>query len=251
VPEDQALREILKAGGIAVRPDALAKLSLGLSVAYRRYLDNTQVQVQRKRWPKDFAKFTRRLGNFSKLASRLANNLDITSPSGPALNILLSNFFSGDGCHGINLERMTVLLRRLEQAANEARSWALATNGTGVAEEQKKKGRKEEPKTDLFVDLRQVFIKLGGAEAIGDNGPLYRFVSASVKQIDDQIEMPKPESFRKLMEEVAKRRSLSSPGVIAYFAAFEQQLALQKGGGRIEFLSEAFFPRKELATTKK
>jgi hypothetical protein len=224
--EDEALRKILEAGGIAAHPDTLTKLSLGLEVAYRRYLENTQMRLQRKRWPKDFTKFTKRLNAFSKLASRLANDLDITSPS--ALNIILSDFFTGEGCHGIDTEKMTVLLRRLEQAANEARSWFMANTGAGVAEEQKKKGNKEQPKTGLFVDLRQVFISLGGTEAVsGHDGPLYRFVAAAVEHIDDQIKLD-PQSFRKLMEKTAKRRGLTSPGVIAYLQAFEAQLVWEK-----------------------
>ena len=37
-------------------------------------------------------------------------------------------------------------------------------------------------------------------------GPLYKFVAACVKTIDDQISMPGPEPFRKLMTAAEKRR---------------------------------------------
>jgi hypothetical protein len=83
-----------------------------------------------------------------------------------------------------------------------------------ISGKEKEKGNREQPETTLFVDLRQVFIKLGGTEAIGSGGPLYKFVAASVKTIGDQISMPDPEPFRKLMTAAEKRRRTLRDGKI-------------------------------------
>jgi hypothetical protein len=227
--EDGALRKILAVGRIETCPDTLAELSVGLDFARDLYLRN---KVARRR--PSAKEFTKLLSDISAAASRLADYIDIrSSPAGSIIEIVLSEVFFDDGCHGIDTEKTTALLRRLEQTANEARSllpgvgaggadigpneWVLAIS---EKEKAKEKGNREQPETTLFVDLRQLFIKLGGTEAIGRGGPLYKFVAACVKTIDDQISMLDPEPFRKLMTAAEKRRhtlrggKYSSSGIV-------------------------------------
>jgi hypothetical protein len=68
------------------------------------------------------------------------------------------------------------------------------------------RGRREEPKTQLFVDLRELFMRLGGTNEIGSGGPLYRFTKACAEAIDREIQVPEPEPFRILMMAALKRR---------------------------------------------
>jgi hypothetical protein len=68
------------------------------------------------------------------------------------------------------------------------------------------RGRKESPKTFLFVRVRELFIRLGGTSDIGSGGPLYRFTKACSEVIDGEIRMPEPEPFRILMMAALKRR---------------------------------------------
>jgi hypothetical protein len=209
--EDEALRKILKAGGIAAHPYTLAPL---LSWAHALYLENKTRSLSLSTKELD-----KRLSVIAEALLLLADNLDITSPSGPALNVMF-------GLCGIDTEKTTAWLYRVEQAVSEMRSvigrdakdiglmtiWGVPLEVFAV--KPAKEGKKEEPKTSLFVDLRQVFIKLGGTKAIGRGskvGLLFKFVKACVEQIDDQIEMPKPASFRTLMRAAVERRRTSPP----------------------------------------
>ena len=67
------------------------------------------------------------------------------------------------------------------------------------------RGKREAPRTRLFINLRDLFVSLGGTTAIGSGGPLYRFVSACVENFGGVL-MPKPEPFRILMMNALKRR---------------------------------------------
>lgn len=68
------------------------------------------------------------------------------------------------------------------------------------------RGRKESPKTFIFVRLRELFMRLGGTSDIGSGGPLYRFTKACSEAIDGEIQVPDPEPFRILMMAALKRR---------------------------------------------
>jgi hypothetical protein len=66
-------------------------------------------------------------------------------------------------------------------------------------------GNRETLKTWLFLKLRDLFMNLGGTNSIGSGGPLYRFVTACTKMIDEEISMPKPETFRINMQRALRR----------------------------------------------
>jgi hypothetical protein len=70
---------------------------------------------------------------------------------------------------------------------------------------KRKKGRGEAPRTELFLRLRKLYMYLGGPSNIGSGGPLYRFVSACVAAIGEDISVPSPEAFRLLMVKALER----------------------------------------------
>jgi hypothetical protein len=237
--EDEALRKILAAGGIKAHPDTLAELKVGLQIAYGLYLDES---ISRGT-DKEFIKF---LTDTAKKASSLANDLDITSPSGCKFNVVLSKLL-----FDIDIEKIIALLRRLEEAANGVQSCLAGAEdiigGVGAyyvlrpsmmpVKAQKKRGNKEYPETRLFLNLQQLFVKLGGGRGISDNGPLYKFTVACAAQIDG-ISMlnherrgkmlGSGERFRTLMKEAKRRRQH-----LASSTEFERLLAIRKQRGII------------------
>jgi hypothetical protein len=50
------------------------------------------------------------------------------------------------------------------------------------------------------MDLRGVYVGLGGKTGISDDGPLHRFAKTCAKLIDESIVLPQPQSLRKALE---------------------------------------------------
>jgi hypothetical protein len=63
--------------------------------------------------------------------------------------------------------------------------------------------------TRLFLELRELFIDLGGSRAFSSK-PLYRFVEACAKSIDEKIPIPSQPSFRKLLEKATRRGAIAT-----------------------------------------
>jgi hypothetical protein len=215
-----AISRILASGDI--NPDADAFLA-GLLETVRRYC---LAKALRTFTPaKELARCLRAM---SASASRLAENLDGRSPLDGEIRDMLRAF-------GIDAEEVATSLRRLERAANDA---AVLRMGIGVekdavdgavqaalvaedflsnipgpavfARDLAGKGNTERPETGLFIDLRELFTRLGGTPAIGSLA-LYRFVKASVELFSRDIPIPDPEPFRVLMTAALKRRGADLP----------------------------------------
>jgi hypothetical protein len=80
-----------------------------------------------------------------------------------------------------------------------------------------RKGNIERPETALFVDLRELFMALGGTSAIASDD-LYEFVKEVIRasdlsdpEGDLHIPIPDPEPFRALMTAALKRRGAYPP----------------------------------------
>ena len=58
--------------------------------------------------------------------------------------------------------------------------------------------------TRLFLQLRELFIDLGGSTSFSSK-PLYKFVEVCSKSIDEKIRIPSQPSFRKLLEKATRR----------------------------------------------
>jgi hypothetical protein len=68
----------------------------------------------------------------------------------------------------------------------------------------RKHRHREAPETKLFVELRELFINLGGSSALSSTNA-YGFVKACAKTIDEEISIPSLPSFRKLLERAIRR----------------------------------------------
>ena len=62
--------------------------------------------------------------------------------------------------------------------------------------------------TKLFLELRELFIDLGGSNALGSIN-LYKFVKACSMTIDEKIRIPSQPSFRDLLKKAMRRRALT------------------------------------------
>jgi hypothetical protein len=63
--------------------------------------------------------------------------------------------------------------------------------------------------TSLYLDLFDLYFELTGRTGLGNRnsgGPLHRFVGECAGLIDPKLEFPKPDAFRKLIEENDKSR---------------------------------------------
>jgi integrase len=229
--ETEVLQRILKSGGI--EPVKSPELSDGLASAFRRH--RIAVILETVSSAKQVSNTCVKI---SSLASKLTRLVDPHSGESDAvIETLLSD-------SGIDTGEMALILRRLDEAASEACTFMRepTTNIDGedslpledlsdAAPEEKvdaspedemdavrdavanavlalslapRRGKKETPKTRLFLNLRDLFLSLGGSSAIGSGGPLYRFVSACVDSIEGTA-MPEPEPFRILMMQALKR----------------------------------------------
>ena len=74
-------------------------------------------------------------------------------------------------------------------------------------EKERRKVRRDDPETTLFMDLRDVYVGLSRKTGISDYGPLHRFANACTKLIDVSISLPQPQSLRKAL----KRRATPPP----------------------------------------
>jgi hypothetical protein len=74
-------------------------------------------------------------------------------------------------------------------------------------EKEQRKVRRDDPETTLFMDLRDIYVGLGGKTGISDYGPLHRFAKTCAKLIDESIVLPQPQSLRKAL----KRRATAPP----------------------------------------
>jgi hypothetical protein len=74
-------------------------------------------------------------------------------------------------------------------------------------EKERRKIRRDDPETTLFMDLRDVYVGLSRKTGISDDGPLHRFANACTKLIDESIILPQPQSLRKAL----KRRATPPP----------------------------------------
>src|ERR1700730_13469899 len=62
-------------------------------------------------------------------------------------------------------------------------------------EKEQRKVRRDDPETTLFMDLRDVYVGLGGKTGISDGGPLHRFAKTCTKLINESIVLPQPQSL--------------------------------------------------------
>ena len=227
--ETEELQRILKSGGI--EPVKTFELSKGLESAYRKHRIAVILGTV-----SSASKIANVCKKISTLASKLTKFVDQHSDeSDMVIQILLSEL-------GIDTGEMTLVLRRLDEAASEACAFlrepttnidgedSLALEDLADASPEDpadtsfedavrdavanavlalsltpRRGKKETTKTRLFLDLRDLFVSLGGTRAIGSGGPLYRFISACVGSIEE-ISMPEPEPFQILMIQALKRR---------------------------------------------
>jgi hypothetical protein len=67
-----------------------------------------------------------------------------------------------------------------------------------------KEKNRETAETKLFLDLRQLFIDLGGTAALNSK-ILYQFVKTCATTIDEAISLPSHPSFRRLLEKAIRR----------------------------------------------
>ena len=74
-------------------------------------------------------------------------------------------------------------------------------------EKGRRKIRRDDPETTLFMDLRDVYVGLSRKTGISDYGPLHRFANACTKLLDESIILPQPQSLRKAL----KRRGTPPP----------------------------------------
>jgi hypothetical protein len=74
-------------------------------------------------------------------------------------------------------------------------------------EKEQRKIRRDDPETILFMDLRDIYVGLGGKKGISDDGPLHRFAKTCTKLIDESVVLPQPQSLRKAL----KRRATPPP----------------------------------------
>jgi hypothetical protein len=66
-------------------------------------------------------------------------------------------------------------------------------------EKEQRKRRGDDAETTLFIDLRNIYLGLGGKPGISDDGPLYRFAQACVELIDQSIILPQAQTLRKAL----------------------------------------------------
>jgi hypothetical protein len=217
---DDLLRKILAFGRIGIDPEKLGTLSDGIGQACRQYL-----QSRHLRKITSAKRLIRLLTDICRSATKLEGRFLPISQSSVEIHYILGQL-------GVNTDEAVEMLRRLNRAADEACAFFKCIDvGRIDASFQSRtenldfflqlaagpprranKRNKQTSETGLFVELRDLFIRLGGGTAIGKGGPLYRFVAGSVETIndqmaaDDQISMPEPEPFRKLMAAAEKRR---------------------------------------------
>ena len=67
-------------------------------------------------------------------------------------------------------------------------------------EKERRKVRRDDPETTLFMDLRDIYVGLTGKTGISDDGPLHRFAKTCTKLIDESIVLPQPQSLRKALK---------------------------------------------------
>jgi hypothetical protein len=72
------------------------------------------------------------------------------------------------------------------------------------SERERRKVRRDDPETTLFMDLRDAYVGLSGKTGISEDGPLQRFATACTKLIDKSIMLPQPQSLRKALKRRAK-----------------------------------------------
>jgi hypothetical protein len=66
-------------------------------------------------------------------------------------------------------------------------------------EKEQRKRRGDDAETTLFIDLRNIYLGLGGKPGISDDGPLYRFAKACAELIDQSIILPQAQTLRKAL----------------------------------------------------
>jgi hypothetical protein len=216
----EALRGILKISGL--QPDKLPILSDELESLHRLY-QMSEILEQVIPSKKQLAKMC---DEVSVAASKLSELLDEYAH--------LRMFFKE--CLGLNTDKTEELLIDLDSAARglyeilsgehemdhpdgghglrtiENLSLEGVVAGRIISKSiAMARGRKESPKTLLFVRLRELFMGLGGTSDIGSGGPLYRFTKACSEAIDGEIQVPGPEPFRILMMAALKRRVGNTP----------------------------------------
>jgi len=224
----QVLRAILEIGGIEDKQ--LAIFADGLAKVYCDYEIATLLDCI-----SPARKIANICGRISVLAAKLIELVDENSACGGEIQALL-------GPLGVNTRVVSSMLHRLDFAASGACRFMRTpdddldsagddpdtdgpdTDGDGPhshGDESSledlgsrvvisvsrvlKRGKREAPRTWLFINLRELFVSLGGTTAIGSGGPLYRFVSACVENFGGVL-MPGPEPFRILMMNALKRR---------------------------------------------
>ncbi len=110
----------------------------------------------------------------------------------------------------VGLRDTEALLYALESEAPEIINWlagAVQNRITFLKNEKKQpRVRTDDPETTLFMDLRDLYVRLSGKTGISEDGPLHRFAKACTKLIDISIILPQAQSLRKAL----KRRAAAS-----------------------------------------
>lgn len=231
--EESVFRKILESNGFDANELSLSILSEGIQLASRFYRILHIIQALTP--PEKLLKL---FSDISTKSTQLLKILDQNSSSGLEVAIFLR-------LGGVRIDKAVEMISLLGTAAHKARakicdckydsltmfegekgpdfdpiptSWELTSEEKTVLMElvfsvmlaaplKSSSGRKEAPETRLYIVLRELFLDLGGTRQIGSGTELYKFVTACVKLINEEIVMPEPEPFRILMMQALPRHA--------------------------------------------
>lgn len=211
----EALRAILSRGRISATDQMAIRFWQGVGGPNdRRGLRSLAHEYQTLRVAKStptVKKTAKLLEKLIKLAEKGTDILDRDLTGTCTLNVGLRAF-------GADTAMIAGALRLLHDAAAQAREMIHVEHDTAAQAKAMncrtdvtQRQRTEGPEVWLSMELYRAYCELSGKNEIGDDGPLYEFVNASIAFLNTfskiEIVMPNPVTFRQRIRDALDRRT--------------------------------------------